>query len=63
MDEQLAVLLFFLNIIPIISRRWGEDNIKLCAMEPLLDLDMYQVRGRQLACVCWEGGAGRVSRC
>ena len=40
---------FFFNIIPVISGRWEEDNIKLCALEPLLDLYMYymyQVRGR-----------------
>ena len=39
----------FFYIIPIISGRWEVDNIKLCAMEPLLDLYMYylcQVRGR-----------------
>ena len=32
---------FFFYIIPVISGRWEEDNIKLCAMEPLLDLYMY----------------------
>ena len=40
---------FFIYIIPVISGRWEENNIKLCAVEPLLDLYMYymyQVRGR-----------------
>ena len=42
MDGQLASLcVFFLNITPVISGRWEEDNIKLFAMEPLLDLYMY----------------------
>ena len=31
---------FFLNIIPVISGL-REDNIKLCAMETLIDLYMY----------------------
>ena len=30
----------FFYIIPVISGRWEEDNIKLCAMEPLLDMYM-----------------------
>ena len=42
---------FPFNIIPVISGRLEEDNIKLCAMGPLFDLYMYmyfmyQVRGR-----------------
>ena len=45
----LFFFLFLIYIIPFISRRWEEDNIKLCAMELLLDLYMYfmyQVRRR-----------------
>ena len=52
MDGQLAILrfffcffffcfFFFFYIIPVISGRWEENNIKLCAVEPLLDLYMY----------------------
>ena len=58
MDEQHAILrffFFFYNIIPVILGRWEEDNIKLCAMEPLLDLYMYfmyQVRRRYTASIC-----------
>ena len=63
MDGQLAIVrfYFFFNIIPIISGRWEEDNIKLCALEPLLDLYMYcmyQVRGRQLVYLYLGGGGG-----
>ena len=29
------------NIFLVTSGRWEEDNIKLCEMEPLLDLYMY----------------------
>ena len=51
MDGQLAILrcFFYIYIIPVISGRWEEDNIKLYAREPLLDLYkyfMYQVRRR-----------------
>ena len=58
-----GVFFFFLffssYIIPVILGRWEEDNIKLCAVEPLLDLYMsfmYQVRRRYL--VCAFGGRG-----
>ena len=45
--------IIFFYIIPVISGRWEEDDIKLSAMELLLDLYMYfmyQVRRRQLVC-------------
>ena len=45
----LFCFFFLFYIIPVISGRWEEDNIKLCAMELLLDLYMYfmyQVRRR-----------------
>ena len=47
MDGQLAILRGGLNIIQVISGRWEEDNIKLCAMEPVLEVHiyyLYQVR-------------------
>ena len=51
MDNLPFYGVFLFNIIPVISGRLEEDNIKLCAMEPLFDLNMYmyfmyQVRGR-----------------
>ena len=44
MDTFLTILRFFsflIYVIPVISGRWKEDKIKLCATEPLLDLYMY----------------------
>ena len=41
MDRQLAIVWNFFNIITVISGRRVEDNIKLCAMEPLFDVYMY----------------------
>ena len=58
MDNLRFYGVFLFNIIQDISRRLEEDNIKLCAMEPLFDLYMhfmYKVRGRKLVCVCWRG--------
>ena len=62
MDNLRFYGVFLFDIIPDKSGRLEEDNIKLCAMEPLLDLYMYfmyKVRGRKLVCVCWRGGGGR----
>ena len=61
MDNLRLYVFIFFNIIPIISGRWEEDNIKLCALEKLLDLYMYymyQVRGRQLVCLYLGRGGG-----
>ena len=53
----------FFFLLFLIFQSYQDDgkkiNIKLCAMEPLLDLDMYymyQVRGRSLVFVCLGGG-------
>ena len=49
MDNLRFYGVFLFNIIPVISGRLEEDNIKLCAVGPLFDLYMhfmYQVRRR-----------------
>ena len=48
MDNLRFYGVFLFNIIPVISGRLEEDNIKLFVMEPLVDwymYFMYQVRG------------------
>ena len=54
---------FFFFFFFVLFQSYQDDgkkiNIRLCAMEPLLDLYMYymyQVRGRYLVCVCAGGG-------